>query len=150
MFHRPALPPGGSVYACGTPGEFDGYAMTDGTVKRGWAACAYVLLDRQGREMAARWSRLAAPTRDSTEAEFAALAMALDAAHAHGLRRLWVGTDSFQLIEHALKRSAGYRPYVGSLDQARERFEHLYVQAIARRHNARADGLARQGVAHLR
>ena len=72
------------------------------------------------------------------------------AAHERGLRRLWVGTDSFQPIEHALKRSAGYRPYLGSLDRARERFEHLYVQAIARRHNARADRVAPQGVAHLR
>lgn len=150
MFQPPQLPPGGSLFSSGTALPFDGFAFCDGTVKRGNGAYAYVLLDIQGQETRTEWQAMDEPTWDSTTAEFEGLLCTLKEAAYAGVKRLWVGTDSYQLIEHALKRSDRYGRFIRALDQLMPRFEHLCIQAIERSRNKQADALARKGIAHLR
>lgn len=150
MFQPPKLPPGGLTFQVGTALPFDGFAFCDGTVKKGNGAFAYVLLNAEGEESRTGWQVMDEPTCDSTTAEFAGLLSALKEAAYAGVRRLWVGTDSFQLIEHSLKRSERYARFIQALDQLAPRFEYLCVQAIERTRNKQADALARRGIAHLR
>lgn len=150
MFSIPAVARGGSTLQVGTAQPFDAFGFCDGTVKRATGAFGLVLFDAQGRESAAEWRQLDEQTVDSTTAEFAGLLELVSTALAQGVKSLWVGLDSFQVIEHAIKRSVRYEAFLTPLLQMLDRFDHVQLQAIARTENKRADALARKGIAHLR
>jgi ribonuclease HI len=89
-------------------------------------------------------------TVDSTTAEFFGLLEALKEAVCSGVRRLWVGTDSYQLIEHLNKRTPRYARFAQAIEAYLPLFDSLKLQAIERTRNKQADALARKGIAHVR
>ena len=150
MFVAPSCPPGGTELRFGNSGDYDAFLFSDGTVKRGVAGGGYSLLNTRGVEVRADVIRLAERTLDSTKAELMALLAALQACAQTGVRRLWVGTDSYQLLEHAAKSSSRYADCWHRLAALLGQFEAVTLQAIERRRNKRADALARQSIAHIR
>ncbi len=150
MYQHPPLPPGGSVFQHGIASSFDAFAFCDGTVKKGRGAFGFVLLDDHGVEASTGWSPLTESTNDSTTAEFFGLVETLRQAVQTGVKRLWVGTDSYQVVEHLNKRSSRYQRFIELVEQLVRSFDFLELQAIERSCNKRADALARQGVAFVR
>lgn len=129
---------------------FEGFGFSDGSVKRRIGGCGYVLLNRDGDCLAEGCASVAAKSADSNYAEFEGLLQTLERAKLHRLSTFWVGTDSFELVEHVRKHSARYAGYLTRLSALRESFKFLSVQAIDRALNKRADALARQAIAHVR
>lgn len=150
MFLPPSLPAGGSVFEWGADTAFEAFAFCDGTVKRGVGAFGHVQLDAIGLERGHRTGLITFKTFDSTLVEFEGLLDALRNAVDARVSALWVGTDSFQVIEHILKRSLRYDSQIAQLDVLRLKFRRLKVQAISRTKNKRADALARSSLAYLR
>lgn len=150
MFNQPTMPPGGATVQFGTPAAFQCFGFCDGTVKRGIGACAFALLSFEGLVQATGWVTLNEPTSDSTHVEFEGLVRLLSEAASAGIRRLWVGTDSFQVLEHVRHGAGRYQPALQALHRLVAQFDYLQIQAIARKHNKLADALARKGIAHIR
>lgn len=150
MFAIPAIPAGGPIARFGSVASFEAFGFCDGSVKLRVGACGYLLLDAHGDSLTQGWQRIQQPTLDTNCAEFQALLFTLEEARRREIRSLWVGMDSFEVIEHILKNSARYAPYLGVLKEHESHFDYLEVQAIERSRNKKADALARQGIAHLR
>lgn len=150
MFETPRLPAGGSVFRLGQACPYDGHVFCDGTVRKGIAGGGWVVLDARGCTLDTGCERMPEPTLDSTAAEFFALLQALQHALSRGLRSVWVGSDSYQLIEHLHKRTARYAAMRERFDELCAGFDSLCVQAIERIRNKRADELARTSLASIR
>ncbi len=150
MFTTPRLPPGGPVARFGLSRAFEAFGFCDGSVKRLTGACGSVLLDMSGAQLHESWRTLDRSVFDSNEAEFEALLDTVSVAANLGIPSLWVGTDSFQVIEHALKGSTRYRLATERLRELGSRFEYLEVQAIDRSRNKKANALARCGIRNIR
>jgi ribonuclease HI len=150
VFAIPGIPAGGPVARFGARASFEAFGFCDGSVKLRVGACGYLLLDAQGHSITQGWQRIQQRTPDSNWAEFQALLFTLDEARRRKIRSLWVGTDSFQVIEHARKNSARYASYLEVLKEHESHFDYLEVQSIERSRNKEADALARHGIAHLR
>lgn len=149
-FKTPSLPPGGTSLFFGSKQIFDAFVFSDGTVKKGFGAFGYQVLNPAGSLMTEGFSRMTYGTRDSTTAEFEGLIAALTAAHTSGARAVWVGIDSFEAILHTAKESDRYKTLLDRLHEVLKNLEFVCVQAIARKDNKWADHLARKGIAHIR
>lgn len=150
MFQLPHVPAGGPVARFGDCAAFEAFGFCDGSVKRRIGGCGFVLLDRDGECLLEGSAPVAAVTADSNCAEFEGLLHILEQGRARGLKHLWVGTDSFQLIEHIQKGSPRYGTYLDRLAPLCKHFATLQVQSIERSQNKRADALAREAIAHVR
>jgi ribonuclease HI len=146
MFSTPDVPPGGSVIRFGSKTQFAAFGFCDGSVKKRVGAFGFRLLDTDGAVVGEGWDRVPELTADSNCAEFQGLLATLAEARRLGVKSLWVGTDSFQLIEHATKQSVRYDRYLAALLHSVAHFDYVEVQAIERKRNKEADALARKGI----
>lgn len=150
MFSHPPLPPGGPVARFGSPRSFDAFGFCDGSLKRHVGACGSLLLDTNGALVAESSRTLQGLFMDSNQVEFQGLLDTLSAAALLNIKSLWIGVDCFELVFHMLKNSLRYTKDLTLLAELISRFEHVCIQAIARKHNKQADALARKGIINIR
>lgn len=150
MFKQPPLPPGGPTISFGADRSFNAFGFCDGSVKRYVGSCASVILGPNGETLSESSRTLTGVVIDSNEVEFQGLLDVLSAAVLLKIGALWVGVDCFEVISHTLKASSRYSRYLEALGSLVAQFDFLSIQAISRRHNKRADELARIGIRNIR
>lgn len=110
----------------------------------GAAALGYVLFDAAGAEVLARGAAIGHETNNV--AEYRALLAGLDAALAHGVRRIAVHLDSELVVRQVLGiyrvRHAALQPLCAAVQERRCAFQQFRIRHIPRAQNKRADALA--------
>ena len=111
----------------------------------GRASIGFVLSDPQGREVVVHAEVLGDAITNNV-AEYTALLRGLDAALAHGVRRLCVRLDS-ELVVRQVRgeyrvRHAGLQPLYAAVRARLQRFAYSHIEHVPRRANQRADSLA--------
>ena len=126
------------------------HLFTDGASRGnpGQAGAGAVLLDAEGRELAARSLYLGECTNNI--AEYRALLLGLQIALEQGCTQLDIRLDS-ELIVRQLQgryqvKNAGLKPLFQEVNKLLARLESWTVAHVLREQNRRADQLANQGV----
>ena len=139
---------GSAQAAAGNTGACSLY--TDGASRGnpGLAGAGMVLLDADGREMAARSAFLGTCTNNV--AEYKALLLGLELAREAGCSRLTVFLDSELVVRQLTGRykvkNAALKPLYDQARQLLRSFAEVSINHVVRARNKRADALANQGI----
>lgn len=110
----------------------------------GAAAIGYALFDAAGIEVLAHGAAIGHATNNV--AEYRALLAGLEAALAHGVRRIHVCMDSELVVRQVLGiyrvRHAMLQPLCAAVQERRRAFAAFRIQHVPRAQNQRADALA--------
>jgi len=137
------------MHADPTPPEtLDEYVLQCDGASRGnpgRASIGFVLYDPQGREVVVHAEVLGDAITNNV-AEYTALLRGLDAAVAHGVRRLYVRLDS-ELVVRQVRgeyrvRHAGLQPLHAAVRARLGNFARFRIEHVPRAANKRADALA--------
>ena len=110
----------------------------------GAAAIGFVLVDPSGNELVAHGETIGRQTNNV--AEYTALQRGLEAAQAHGVRRLQVRMDSELVVRQLLGiyrvKNPGLAPLFLAVRQLASGFDSFQIEHVPREGNRRADALA--------
>lgn len=142
MYSPPPLPPGGLFLRPVGREAPDCYLFVDACIKYPRVSGGALLLDNLGVVIWAHGKIFNLISRDSTLAELHALLFGLALIPQRNSCSVWVGTDSFQALEHLNKRSERYVEVIRGIELLARQFNQVHFQNIHRRHNKDADALA--------
>lgn len=142
MYSPPPVPPGGLFlrhFGRETP---DCYLFVDACIRYPRVSGGALLLDNLGAVIWSHCKIFNLISRDSTLAELHALLFGLTLLAQRSSCNVWVGTDSFQALEHLNKGSVRYAEVIKDIELQARQFSQVHFQNIHRRHNKDADALA--------